>query len=249
MKYLLKAIALAGLLMATGAQAADLGGYKDVEVADTWWQAGDIFVRVRGEAFIPETSTNSWSGNVAPLNPDAHVDTTAIPELDLSYFLTKNVAFEAICCVGETQINSAAGIRALGEVGTAWFFPPTLLIQYHWDFSSWGCCQFKPYLGIGGNYTWFFNEDASHGSVGRFRNLKLDSAGGVALQAGFDYHLTGNWFLNFDFKQLFLATEAHVTSDYLPASNNRVGVNVTLDPILVGAGIGYRFGTAPAPLK
>ena len=60
MKYLLKAIALAGLLMATGAQAADLGGYKDVEVADTWWQAGDIFVRVRGEAFIPETSTNSW---------------------------------------------------------------------------------------------------------------------------------------------------------------------------------------------
>ena len=62
------------------------------------------------------------------LNPDVHVDTTAIPELDLSYFLTKNVAFEAICCVGETQINSAGGIRALGEVGTAWFFPPTLLI-------------------------------------------------------------------------------------------------------------------------
>ena len=82
--------------------------------------------------------------------------------------------------------------------------------------------------------------------MGRFRNLKLDSAGGVALQAGFDYHLSGNWFLNFDFKQLFLATEAHVTTDL---DHLRVGTNVTLDPILVGAGIGYRFGTAPAPLK
>src|SRR5208282_4435059 len=92
MKGLLKAVAFAGLLVATGAQAADLsapaaGGYKDEIVADTWWNAGDIFVRVRAEAFVPNISTRDWNGGYAGENISA--TTTFLPELDLSYFLTR----------------------------------------------------------------------------------------------------------------------------------------------------------------
>jgi outer membrane protein len=242
MKGLLKAVAFAGLLVATGAQAADLsapaaGGYKDEIVADTWWNAGDIFVRVRAEAFVPNISTRDWNNN-GGLNlsgADLSATTTFLPELDLSMFLSKNIAIEAICCVGDTTVNSAGSIHGLGKVGDTWFFPPTVLVQYHFD----GFGAFKPYLGIGGGYVWFFDENPGK----NFKDLKLNSAANVTFQAGFDYHLAGNWFLNADVKYMVLGTDysTHVGGTLITG-------HVDIDPIIVGAGIGYRFGSY-TPLK
>ncbi len=103
MKGFLKAAAFAGLLVATGAQAADLGapasmgGYKD-DIAYSWWNAGDIFVRLRGEAVLPDFRSNGYSTQIKAAD-------SAIPEVDISYFLTKNIAIEAICCVSPHDVN------------------------------------------------------------------------------------------------------------------------------------------------
>jgi outer membrane protein len=82
------AAALAGLIAAGGAQAADLyqaGGYKDGPVVlDTWPNAGDILVRLRGLAVLPQTSTDHWSTNVTALNPGVSITDSGIPELDLT---------------------------------------------------------------------------------------------------------------------------------------------------------------------
>jgi outer membrane protein len=243
MKGLLKAVAFAGLLVATGAQAADLsapaaGGYKDEIVADTWWNAGDIFVRVRAEAFAPNVSTSNWNNSIPVLgnlggHPDLSAETTFVPELDLSYFLTKNIAIETICCAITTSVNATGSISSFGKVGDTWVFPPTVLLQYHFD----GFGALKPYLGIGGTYVWFFDEKATH----NFETLKLNSAGAVTFQAGFDYHLMGNWFLNADFKYMALGTD-------FSTLHGGVTGHANLDPIIAGGGIGYRFG-AYTPLK
>ena len=67
MKQVLKAATLAGLLVATGAQAADFGAPAPYPAAvPTWWQAGDIFVRVRGEAIIFESRTGNWNASALP---------------------------------------------------------------------------------------------------------------------------------------------------------------------------------------
>jgi outer membrane protein len=83
------------------------------------------------------------------------------------------------------------------------------------------------------NYTVFFDNT---------NNLKLNKAWGAAVQAGVDYHLTGNWFANVDFKKLWLGTDYSI-------SGTSVKGHVDIDPIIVGAGIGYRFGTGYTPLK
>jgi len=249
MKGLLKAVAFAGLLTATGAQAADLGapaagGYKDEFVPETWWNAGDIFVRVRAEAFVPNISTRDWNPGNTGLNlhgADLSGSDTFLPELDLSMFLTKNIAIEAICCVGKTYIQTAGSLPALtqvSKVGDTWFFPPSVLLQYHFDMTPYGMPALKPYLGLGGTYVWFFDEYATH----TFESLKLNSAAAVTFQAGFDYHLVGNWFANADFKYMALATD-------FTTLHGAVTGHVDIDPIIAGAGIGYRFGAPPAPLK
>lgn len=228
MNSLLKAAAFAALLVASGAQAADLyghtgmGGYKD-DVQYSWWNAGDIFVRLRGEAVIPQVSSTS------NIDKSLSISNAGIPEIDISYFLTKNIAVEAICCVSPHEIDA----KGVGKVGDTWLFPPTLLLQYHFDMG-----QIKPYVGAGVNYTAFFDNSTASG----FTNLKIHNAWGEAVQAGLDYHLTGNWFANIDFKKLWLRTEYSV-------NDGAIQGHVNLDPIIAGAGIGYRFGSSYVPLK
>ena len=123
--------------MATGAQAADLGGpasmggYKD-DVVYSWWNAGDIFVRLRGEAVLPDTKSTGDA-------PHLKANDTAIPEADISYFLTKNIAIETICCVSPHEITQNGT-----KIGDTTLFPPTVLLQYHFDGAAVGMPQFKP---------------------------------------------------------------------------------------------------------
>ena len=59
---------------------------------------------------------------------------------------------------------------------------------------------------------------------------------GAAVQAGFDYNFSGRWFANVDVKQIFLNADAHVDTVLGP-----VRAHTGLDPLIIGAGIGYRF--------
>ena len=62
----------------------------------------------------------------------------------------------------------------------------------------------------------------------------LSNGVGPAIQAGFDYNVAGNWFLNVDVKQIFLDTTARINGGAIIAKTS-------LNPTVVGAGIGYRF--------
>lgn len=236
--------AIAGVMAMGGANAADLygagGGYKDAPVVvESWTNPGDIFVRARGLAVIPQYDSKNWViGGDRSSTADLSISTSGIPELDITYFLTKNIAVEAIAGVTPHTIDAKGDISSLGKIADVWLLPPTVTLQYHLDTGT----AFKPYAGVGVNYTVFFGKD--EGS--NFKDLKLDNAWGLALQAGFDYKLSGNWFLNFDFKYLFLDTDASVR---LKADNTLVRTKVDIDPIIVGAGIGYKFGSSYVPLK
>ncbi|MEJ2229164.1 MAG: OmpW family outer membrane protein, partial [Alphaproteobacteria bacterium] len=167
---------------------------------------------------------------------DAAIDNSVVPELDFTYFFNKNLAVEVIAVVTPHTIDGKQGLSALGEVGDVWLLPPTVLLQYHFDLGN----GIKPYIGAGVNYTVFFGEDEGP----NYTNLKVDNGFGFAAQAGVDIHLEGNWFLNVDVKKIWLDTELSV--DY---NGSTYTTDVDVDPLIVGVGLGYRFGGYTAPLK
>jgi len=147
------------------------------------------------------------------------VNDKTIGEVDVSYFLNKNVAAELILTVPQSQAVSLNG----GAFGTFKHLPPTLTLQYHFtDFSG-----FKPYLGAGVNYT---KITADHLSTGY--NLDSNSFG-AAFQAGVDVPLTKQVSLNFDVKKVYIKTDVY--------NNGSKAGTLKLDPVLVGVGVGYRF--------
>ena len=146
-------------------------------------------------------------------------DNKTIPEVDVSYFFTPNIATELILTVPQKQTVSSNGTA----IGTFKHLPPTLLLQYHFT----GLNGYKPYVGAGINYT-----DISKVSLPTGVTLDSHSWGG-ALQVGVDIPLDKHWSINFDVKKVYIKTDVYSTG-------TSIGT-LKLDPMLVGAGVGYRF--------
>jgi outer membrane protein len=179
-------------------------------------------VRVRALGVI---TNDSGSVDGVP-GSDLSYSDIVVPELDITYYFTDNIAAEMIFGTAKASIYGEGTLSGLDEIGDTWVLPPTVTLQYH--FTNLG--PFKPYIGAGLNYTIFLNEGDGSGT-----DLKIDDAFGVALQIGFDYMLDEHWGVNFDVKKLFLETDFEVDAGG-PASGE-----AELDPWLIGGGVTYRF--------
>ena len=146
------------------------------------------------------------------------VNNKTIPEVDVSYFFTPNVAAELILTVPQKHTLRAGGVA----IGSLKHLPPTLLAQYHFNLNG-----LKPYVGAGLNYTRFSSVKAPAG-------VDIDrNSFGAALQVGVDIPLQKNLYLNFDVKKVFIKTD-------VTAGGAKLGT-FKVDPVLVGVGLGWRF--------
>jgi outer membrane protein len=150
------------------------------------------------------------------------VDNKTIPEIDVSYFINKNVAVELVLTVPQKQTVSSSALAA--DIGSFKHLPPTVTLQYHFD----NFTGFTPYVGAGVNYTKITQTNLLNGDA------TLDShSWGSAFQAGVDFPIDKNLSFNIDVKKVNLKTDVYVS-----------GVNsgtLKLNPLLVGVGIGYRY--------
>jgi len=228
------AAALAGAF--ASAQAADLPVYKKAPPAVEAWNPWMIRLRVLG--VIPDSGDSSV--NVAGVpglsspNSGLHINSQVIPELDISYFFTPNIAAELILGVTRHHITGTGTLQGL-DIGKTTLLPPTLTLQYH--FTNFGA--FKPYIGAGVNYTVFFNNSAANVPLAGLTvtNLHVSNQWGGAVQFGFDYMLDKHWGLNVDVKKLWLQP------NYSATVNGVIPVSGTahIDPWLVGGGVTYKF--------
>lgn len=186
-------------------------------VALSPWQ-----IRLRALGVITE---NSGHVNEVP-GSGLKYSNTVVPELDISYYFTNNLAAELILGTTYANINGKGAIDGM-DVGKVWLLPPTLTMQYH--FTNFGA--FKPYVGAGVNYSIFYNQKSHDADY-----LKVKNTFGGALQAGFDYMIDDHWGFNFDVKKLYLRPNFDVT-----VGGTEMSGKAKLDPWLIGTGITYRF--------
>lgn len=201
-------------LLAIAAISAFTSGAAIAQTADA---VGPFMVRVR--------AVNLDSRNHDTTGLDLSINNKWIPEVDVSYFFTPNFAAELILTYPQKHDLRAGG----DKIGSLKHLPPTLLGQYH--FTNFGA--FKPYVGVGINYTRFSAvkfDPAVDAALSP--SIKKNSWGG-ALQVGFDYAIDKNWSINFDVKKVYIGTDVY-------SAGNKVG-SFKVDPVLVGVGVGYRF--------
>ena len=180
---------------------------------------------IRARALMVDPSE---SASVSVIGGSVDIDEQYVPELDFTYFLTRNFAVEAILAVTPHDVTATGTAAGQVDLGDVWLLPPTVLLQYHFMPNN---ERFRPYVGAGINYTYFFNEDE-----GAVNSIDYDNSFGYALQAGFDYGINENWALNFDIKKVMIDTDVTIQS-----GATRIDADVDIDPWIFGFGIAYRF--------
>ena len=211
-------------------------------------EEGDWVVRLRAVNVSPNESSKlgqTVNKNVAPVmtpSADLKVDDNVIPELDISYYITKNIAAELILALGTKHDVKVRGDNAgvigdqnLGEVN---LLPPTLTLQWHFRPDQ----TFDPYIGAGINYTRALDRNLRFKSGATAGDkIKIDSdSWGLVAQAGFDINLKDGWMINADVKYVQIDTDVKMKGPVTGGAWTKID-SLDIDPWVFGIGVGKRF--------
>ncbi len=200
------------------ALAAALASGLMTGVAEAY-QAGDWLVRAGVWGIYPKSDNL----NLGP-NTDINVDDSYSLGFNITYMATPNIGIELL---GAWPFSHDISLSGVGTIGDTKQLPPTISVQYHFLPDS----NFRPYVGLGLNYTFFFDESTEGALSGS--DLKLDDSWGLAAQVGMDFDVAPNWFLNVDVRYIDIDTKAKL-------DGVSIGT-VEIDPWVVGFNVGTRF--------
>lgn len=205
-------IPLAALLCAAGLLACP---------AASAHEAGDWLFKVGATQVRPKSD----NGTVLDGSVNLDIGNSVRPSFTVTYMATRNLGIELLAAWPfQHDIRGSSG---LGRIAQAKHLPPTLSLQWHFLPEA----RVQPYVGIGLNYTHFFDVDTRGALSGS--DLELGDSWGIAGQVGVDVKLDDRWFVNADLRYVNISSKVKL-------DGQRIGT-ARVDPWVVTLGIGYRF--------
>jgi len=207
-----------------------------------------------------------FRGGIVTVAPDASSDPIVLPDPYPS-LLPNGVDVDngtAISLIGAWMINDKWGLELLAATpfehdidlidlplpaGETKHLPPTLSLQWY---PRGGMDGWQPYLGLGLNYTTFFDESVdsqlADAIVGLYpdlgiqsANLSLDDSFGVAVQAGVDIPINEKWYFNAGVWWIDIGTTADIDLGLEGGTKATVSFDVDIDPWVYNIGFAYKF--------
>lgn len=205
------------------------------------YEAGDFIVR----AGVAHVEPNEDSGEVKldgtkVSGTKATVDGENQLGLTFGYMITPHIGIELLAA---TPFSHTVSVKGLGpgldgKLADVKQLPPTLSLQYY---PMEAASKFQPYVGVGINYTTFFDTDLTGTRKDQgFSNLKLQDSVGFAGQVGMDYMITDNILVNASVWYVDIDTKATVDGPSA-LSVGKTKVDVDIDPWVYMVGVGYKF--------
>lgn len=198
--------------------------------------AGAIMVRAGYGTIAPQVSSGDLS---APSIAGSKTDVGSASNLmgGITYMYTDNISFDVpLALPFKHKIYGAGSVSGVGQIGDTLALPFTLLAQYRFLDTK---AQFRPYVGAGLTYAYFFNEVGS-GALTAMTNpggppttLKIDGQFTVTGQIGATYAIDNHWFVDGFYSITPLKTTTKLSTGQ--------SVDVTLDPRSYGLAVGYKF--------
>ncbi|MFK7914891.1 MAG: OmpW family protein [Pseudomonadales bacterium] len=203
------------------------------------YEGGDFVARAGFASVQPDASSSELNLDGGLIGgSEADVDSNTQLGLSFTYLFTDRWGIDVLASTPFThQIEAATGALGLGTIdaGETKHLPPTVSVVYYpGPLSS----RLQPYVGVGFNYTLFFQEDvdAELEAVLGSGSLTLDDSFGLALQVGVDYQLSEQLYLNAAVRWIDIDTDAD-----FEFAGNRISTRVEIDPWVYMVALGWKF--------
>nr|WP_299039524.1 OmpW family outer membrane protein [uncultured Psychrobacter sp.] len=143
----------------------------------------------------------SDNGTLADGAFSVEVDDDIRPTISGEYFIANNVGIELLAAIPFHHDITLTGADGVPVDGKTQHLPPTLSLQYHFDGYNMPM-NLKPFVGVGVNYTTFFEEKVALG------DLELDDSVGVAGHVGLDIPFAPTEAFRIDARYMDIKTDA-----------------------------------------
>lgn len=185
-------------------------------------EQGDLLLKIGASQVRPKSS----NGSVLNGAVDLDIDNSVRPSLTLTYMATRNVGIELLgAWPFKHNVNASGAVG--GQIITSKQLPPTLSLQWHFLPDS----TVQPYVGVGLNYTHFFDTKATGALEGA--KVKLKDSWGIAGQVGMDVKLNDRWFVNADLRYIDISSKVKLNGESIGTAQ--------IDPWVATLAVGYRF--------
>ena len=222
MKTQLKLLALAATLSCTGAMA---------QTAGTWMARAGV-VTISPQVNSGTLTAPDFKGGT---KADVLSDTTLGG--GITYMLTDNVSVDVpLALPFKHKLVGDGAMAGAGELGSVHALPFVVFLQYRFLEAS---AKFRPYVGMGATYAYFFNEEgsgkltATTNPGGSPTKFTVDSKFALTPQVGATFALNDKWFVDVFYAKTFLKTRTNFSTGQT--------MDIALDPVSYGLNIGYKF--------
>ncbi|MDX1734303.1 MAG: OmpW family outer membrane protein [Halioglobus sp.] len=215
------------------------------------YDQGDFILRAGLTTVAPNSDSediNLPTGLVAEADVDDDTQLGLIPV----YMVHQNWGIELLAATPFEHDIEAQGKGAIDgtnvDAGSTKHLPPTLSLQWY---PRGGQEGWQPYLGLGVNWTVFFDEDVDSDLIALLGDLtggavddaklSLDQSFGLAAQAGVDIPVGENLSVNLGVQYIDIETEAKLKAQADGATAATVEFDVDIDPWVYTVGIAWRF--------
>lgn len=209
------------------------------------YESGDFILRSGAATVSPDVNSSTLAlGDVTLAGTAADVKNGTALSLIGTYMLNNHWGLEVVAATPFSHDLKVSGLGETFDLGETRHLPPTVLLQYYPLAPS---SRVQPYVGVGLNYTVFFDEEiaadandvfAALGATGK-AELSLKNSSGVAAEVGADiaFGADDRWLFNVALWWMDIDTKARVKVPGVGV----VTADVALDPLVYTAGFGYRF--------
>ncbi|MEL4242632.1 outer membrane protein OmpW [Shewanella xiamenensis] len=187
-------------------------------------QAGDIIVRAGAVVVAPNESSDDVAGN-----GEFQISNNTQLGLNFGYMLTDNFGVELLAATPFSHDVSLGG----NKIAETKHLPPTLVAQYYFGNAQ---SALRPYVGVGVNYTNFFDNEFTNDLNGALTDLSMSTSWGLAAQAGIDYQVNKNWLVNASVWYAQISTDVK-----FKLAGDTVVIDTDINPWVYMVSVGYTF--------
>jgi outer membrane protein len=208
-----------------------LAGLALIAMPAQAYEKGDWIFRAGAGMVDPQGTAASFTDDADTLYIE--VDSGSALTLTGAYFFSPNWSFEVLAASPFTH-DVKLGLEGEGtaKIGEVRQLPPTFTFQYHFLPDG----TFRPYVGLGLNWTTFFDEKLVSELSDQGLSLTVDDSFGAAVQVAADVALGDKWLLNFDVRWIQLEADANL-SDGVDTET----ISLDISPLVYSINLGYRF--------